>query len=175
MFKIFITRIAGKYNIPQEDLLTEWDTISPLYKLSKPDLISIAKKHSLPITGNKTDLLNRILQVPTVTVPEPTKEKPTPTPVSTLKHRCKILGIPTNGSKQDLIRRLDRFEKTSSSPFIRTIPIRPFRDGFIHEETQLVLNAKKQVYGRRVDNVITPFTPLRDIPDCKSFNFKWTM
>lgn len=162
----FILKVAEKYDLDANELLVEWegsDNVKPsnddadhqkILTMNVADLKGLCKKKGLKTTGNKSDLLTRVLKGETESIQEKAKAKPTKTksPVTAT-----------------VIKKLSNANTT--------IPIRKNSHGnHEHPETSFVFDPKtKKVTGKQNENgQVDPLTE-EDIDICNKYKFSYML
>jgi hypothetical protein len=156
--------ISQKYNINVEELKVLWEGGNVVHSvpvipfsaskeleiLTRSQLVEMCKSKNLKVSGNKTELISRILE-----------------------HECKpsvTNSIPLQHTSQppQIIKKL--VEK------IPKLEIKRNSDGyFVHTETSFVFDTKSQkVYGKLIDNKLEELT-VDDIDICNKYKFSYIL
>ena len=170
-------------NIPIDALETLYNHLKSLFTLKKSELVKMATTKGVSALGSKSTLMYHLIMGSEYKRVETSIDKQTilkALTVSQLAHKCKTLGIPHTGKKECLLERLKQYnEEMKQNPFIKTIPLKSFttcecdKVVWIHEESGFVLDRKKLVIGRIVENRFRKWMPELDIPDCRFYRFEW--
>jgi hypothetical protein len=161
----YINMISQKYNINTEELTMLWEgnenenvilstsdvipssAAKELEVLTKSQLIEMCKSKNLKVSGNKTELITRILE---------SESKP---------HSVVSVGVP---QQPQIIKKL--VEK------IPKLEIKKNAAGyFVHAETSFVFDIKSQkVYGKLIEDKIEELSP-EDIDTCNKYKFSYIL
>jgi hypothetical protein len=173
----YINMISQKYNINKEDLRMLWEgsetvviqqipsaqpaVITPslssaakeLEILTKTQLIEMCKSKNLKVSGNKTELIARILDVESKTQP------PVPQPVvqSAIQQQPQII--------KKLVEKIPKLEiKRNAAGY------------FVHAETSFVFDTKTQkVYGKLISEDQIEELSAEDIDICNKYKFSYIL
>jgi hypothetical protein len=159
----YINMISQKYNINTEELKMLWEgnenvilstsdvipssAAKELEVLTKSQLIEMCKSKNLKVSGNKTELITRILE---------SESKP---------QSVVSVGVP---QQPQIIKKL--VEK------IPKLEIKKNAAGyFVHAETSFVFDIKSQkVYGKLIEDKIEELSP-EDIDTCNKYKFSYIL
>ena len=169
----YINMISQKYNINKEDLRLLWEgsetvqlpsaqpaVITPslssaakeLEILTKTQLIEMCKSKNLKVSGNKIELISRILDVES-------KTQPAPQPVvqSVIPQQPQII--------KKLVEKIPKLEiKRNAAGY------------FVHAETSFVFDTKSQkVYGKLISEDQIEELSAEDIDICNKYKFSYIL
>lgn len=169
----YISTLATKYNLPQEELIELWagkevtsntptGDLDPLYlaKALKPELVKLCKERGLSTKGTKPELI-AILQGGKVPEKEPSGKQTTPS--------CKK---PTPPGKKNVPEILKQLKVT-----IPTVPIRKNKFGNMEDpRTSFVFDRKtKKVIGKQLENGTIAELTKEDINMCNREKYEYVL
>ena len=136
-------------------------TFASLLKLKKNDLVDICKNKKLPVSGNKTDLINRILG------PDPNSTSSTTNKPKTSKQTTKQLK--TIQEKPIFKKIQEQFTEEKKEPIL----IKRNKYGnFEHIETKLIFSITKKVIGVQGDDGEMKNLSIRDVENVYKYHFE---
>ena len=169
----YINMISQKYNINTEELKMLWEgnenvilstsdvipssAAKELEVLTKSQLIEMCKSKNLKVSGNKTELITRILE---------SESKPQSV-VSTSVVSTSVVSVGVPQQPQIIKKLVEKIPK---------LEIKKNAAGyFVHAETSFVFDIKSQkVYGKLIEDKIEELSP-EDIDTCNKYKFSYIL
>ena len=143
-------------------------TFASLLKLKKNELVDICKSKKLPVSGNKTDLINRILGPDPTTTTTNTNTNPTTTnkPKSSKQTTKQLKTI----QEKPIFKKIqEQFTEEKKEPILIK---RNQHGNFEHIETKLIFSITKKVIGVQGDDGEIKNLSIRDVENVYKYHFE---
>lgn len=139
-------------------------TLENLSKLKKPELVSICKEKKLPISGTKSELIDRILNGP--------KDNKKPKPLTGVKENVgsKVIKKQTPINSKPIYKKIrEQFTEEKREPIIIKKNI---HGNFEHLDTGLIFSINKKVIGVQGSDGSIRGLSIKDIENVYKYHFE---